>query len=227
MISDQKVKGPGTMIDFIKKDPAWMRLFCFWMVCGALALGAVFLKTRGPWFAGQNNDVDAAYAIKELNFYMPDSYADMANALTSGQPVPPDYLKYYERAAEFLPKDFAGHYLLGLCRYSVGRQEQAAESLRRAIDADPYFFWAYYDLGMVYWHNGQKEDARRIWALGARIRPQLVLKSLVSTKLLTDLLGDAAFAGYDTVGSLRKGYEQASLWAQGQEGPEHARPVLF
>ena len=202
MISVQKVAGPNMVIDFIKNRPQLAWLFCFWLICAGTAL----LVTKWP-----RPDVDGRYKVKMLNFYRPDHYRPLTEALEHGQPVPGNYLKYHELAAEYLPTDFAAQYMFALCAHSRGDYAQAAAAYRRAIDINPYFFWGYYNFGILCWTTGQPETARRLWAAGTKIPPELVLKALVSTKLLADCLGD-----HDPTVSLRKAYADALRWAQGQ-----------
>ena len=215
------------MINFIKTNRKWACLFCIWMAGGVLALSLVVLKTHDPWFSRQKKDVDNRYGIKMLNFYLPNSYQDLIASLDQNQSIPGNYVQYYQVAVEFLPEDFAGHYLLGLCRQSRGEWEQAAALYRRAIDLNPYFFWSYYNLGLLYWKVGKSQEAMGMFALGLNTQPQFTLKSMTSTKLLLDCLGDRSSAGYDMVQSLKQGYQQVSRWVKGEESPEGHHPVLF
>jgi tetratricopeptide (TPR) repeat protein len=225
-MSDTRVNGPGIFNKSIKSKTEWPYLFAFWALCGAAALSAVIAKTHHHWFARQAAYVDAAYGLKVLNFNMPDTYRELVQAIEEEKPVPDNYLTYYDAAAEFLPEDFAGHYLQGLCRLSKGQWEKAETSFRHAIEKNPYFFWAYYNLGVIYLRTGHPSQAMEIVRMAERLPPQLTLKSLTSTKLLLDCLKDPALAGHDPEAALRRGYSQIGGLSEGHLEPS-LKAALF
>jgi tetratricopeptide (TPR) repeat protein len=227
MTSVNNVSGPGMAINFIKKRSPWVQLFAFWLGSLFIAIGALSLKEHKQWFAATRQEVDSRYAINMLNFNMPGTYLPLAEALAQGKPIDANYQTYYELTAEFLPQDFASHYLLALCYHSRGQAEQAAQSYRKSLTLNPNFFWAYYNLGLLYWQGGQPADARRIWGAALSGSPEVTIKSLTTTRLLGDCLKDLLPKGYDILASLRRGIENAVEWAEGESQPKDAKLTLF
>jgi tetratricopeptide (TPR) repeat protein len=211
----------------IKEKFSLTVLFCFWIICGALTLTAVVLKTHNSWFSSTKKDVDDRYAIKMLNFHLPDHYAELAEALTNTKLVPPNFVTYFELTVQYLPQDFASHYLLGICYQNNKKWDQANAAYRKAIELNPYFFWTYYNLGGMYWQNQQHGMAMQIWKAAAQLPPELTLKALGSTKLLTDCLKDPAFKGHDPSQSLLQAVHQVLEWGEKRKTPEYFNPVLF
>jgi tetratricopeptide (TPR) repeat protein len=226
MMSETKVTGLS-IIQSIKKDRRFAWLFCFWGIAGVLVLGVLVLKERSPIFAAAQKDVDNRYAIKLLNFHRPDSYVDLVNAIEGKAPIDKNYLTYFQLAAQYMPNDFASHYLLAISLHAKGDSAEAVKSYQRSIEANPYFFWSYYNLGVLLWNQGQKDQARKLWSMATRLPPELTIKSLSSTKLLTDCIQSAySPSQHDPILSLEAGYRQALQWQQTTAAKE-LTPSLF
>jgi tetratricopeptide (TPR) repeat protein len=226
MMSETKVSGLS-IIQSIKKDRRFAWLFCFWTVAGVFVLGVLVLKERNALFTNVQKNVDDRYAVKLLNFYQPDSYVDLVNAIEGKTPIDKNYLTYFGLATQYMPNDFASHYLLAISLHAKGHISEAAKSYQRSIEANPYFFWSYHNLGVLLWNQGQKEKARQLWLMAARLPPGLTIKSLSSTKLLTDCIESAYPAGqHDPVLSLQDGYRHALEWQQ-TSAANKLTPSLF
>jgi tetratricopeptide (TPR) repeat protein len=61
---------------------------------------------------------------------------------------------YYGKVAEMFPDNDAGHYLSGYCEYYSGKLDPARAQFEEAIRLNPYFFWSYYNLGVIYFQQG-------------------------------------------------------------------------
>ena len=158
---------------------------------------------------------------------MPNSYNELIDALHNNQPIPDNYTAYYQIAAEFMPQDFASHYLLGLCRQSQNALDQSVASYQHAIELNPYFFWSYYNLGLLYWQKGNLKAAKRLWSTALQLPPQLTLQSLSTTKLMADFVNQTTSSGYNPNQSLKTGYEQALTWVKGEDSPKQSHPTAF
>jgi len=64
------------------------------------------------------------------------------------------FAQYYQKASELLADNDAAHYLFGYCEYYLGSTDEATTQLELAAQLNPHFFWAYYNLGVIYFKQG-------------------------------------------------------------------------
>ena len=69
-------------------------------------------------------------------------------------------IKYCLRAVEKYPENAYARKGLGLYLAKEGRRDEAAASIKKAIELDPDFVDAYHDLAYVYYESGDFESAR-------------------------------------------------------------------
>ncbi|MBF0123150.1 MAG: tetratricopeptide repeat protein [Candidatus Omnitrophica bacterium] len=194
---------------------------------GLLILCIVLFRGCSSTQTGHQSYLRERLRIKALNFFMPSQYKDFANALENGQVVPGSYEVYYKVATEFMPSDFAGHYLLGLCYQSQGRGEQAEEAYRKSLHLYPGFFWTYYNIGVLYWQMGQKDLAFSVWSTALKVPPQATAKAFLTEKLLNDCVMDLKAENYDPGQHLQKAYEDLARWVGEKQAPEDLHVMLF
>ncbi len=68
-------------------------------------------------------------------------------------------LRAIEQVVRDEPEDPLGHYLLGIEYRMLGRLDDAANALRRAIERDPDYTAAYRELGKALRDAGKREEA--------------------------------------------------------------------
>jgi len=61
---------------------------------------------------------------------------------------------YYQMAVDLMPNIDAAHFLLGFCEYYMGNPDEARLQFEKSVDLNPYYFWSYYNLGVIYFKQG-------------------------------------------------------------------------
>ena len=147
-------------------------------VCSCLAAGAWFYISPGGfqsyWVKNpvvgeiikQHNEVEHKYKILSIKYYYPyfnyfaaiaaggqPPRADLIDSYFSGQPF--IFRTYYQKVIQMFPENDAGHALLGFCEYYKGDLDAASAEYRDAIGLNPYFFWSYYNLGVIDFQKGR------------------------------------------------------------------------
>ena len=68
---------------------------------------------------------------------------------------------YYQKAAELFPKNEDAYVLLGYTEYYQKSINDALRDYQKSIELNPYFFWSYYNLGVIYFQ--QKDYMKSVW----------------------------------------------------------------
>lgn len=205
----------------------WARMIMTLGWAGFLCLLVFVPRFLGSCRTEDEGNLRENLRVRALNSYMPSQYRGLAEALASGQAVDGIYEIYFKIASEFLPVSFAGHYLMGICHQSQGRSQEALESYRRSLHLNSGFFWAYYNMGIIYWRAGQFDAARAAWSTALKLPAQGSLQALFSDKLLRDIVAGLQKDGYDPGRQIQKGYNDLFRWISSGAGPDDMRPVLF
>ena len=98
------------------------------------------------------------------------------NTYYAGQPY--IFGLYYGKIAEMFPDNDAGHFLLGYCDYYSGDIDSAREQFERSVKINPYFFWSYYDLGVIYFQQGDILKSAEILSKAFTIKKEYTLEIL-------------------------------------------------
>jgi tetratricopeptide (TPR) repeat protein len=85
---------------------------------------------------------------------------------------------YYGKVAEMYPDNDAGHYLLGYCEYYSGDIDMAREQFEKTIKLDPSFFWSYYNLGVIYFQQGNFFKSADILSKAFTFKKEITLNVL-------------------------------------------------
>ncbi len=196
-------------------------------IAGVTVLCAIVIRSGEQPAGLEQKNYAARFGIKSLNVFMPESYAQLANALDENRAIPQNYGTYFKVAAKFMPDDFASHYMLALYYQSRGEWAEAQEAYKKSLDLNPVFFWSYYNLGLMLWENDRRDMALRIWSQALKIPPEVTLQTLVSTKVLGDCAADLALRGHDINQSVVKGYSQLQQWVKDRQVPQNPPLVML
>ena len=79
------------------------------------------------------------------------------------------YLPFYEKGSELFPDSFEMYYFKGVCYLWLGRLEEAKDSLHKALVINPYFFWTYYNLALLYLRDGQPTPAIHLLSIAENL----------------------------------------------------------
>jgi tetratricopeptide (TPR) repeat protein len=85
---------------------------------------------------------------------------------------------YYQKAVDLFPDNDAAQYLLGYCEYYMGNAGIAAGHYEQSVDVNPYFFWSYYNLGVIYFQQGDFLKSAMILSKSLALRNEITLEIL-------------------------------------------------
>jgi len=72
-------------------------------------------------------------------------------------------LPYVLHDAESVHRDSRGWFQVAICHAECGRFEEAETAYRKALHMNPDYAHAWYNFGGLYWNEGKKRRAARIW----------------------------------------------------------------
>jgi tetratricopeptide (TPR) repeat protein len=98
------------------------------------------------------------------------------NTYYSGRPY--IFSLYYAKAVEMFPDNDAGHFLLGYCEYYSGDLNSARGQFEESMTLNPYFFWSYYDLGVIYFQQGDFFKSAEVLNKALSIKKEYTLEIL-------------------------------------------------
>ncbi len=120
--------------------------------------------------ARTHNLIAGAYQLKkdtlgalealQLGFEKYPNDNDMVNSLIQiylDMNKTDDAMKYLDLAIRQNPKNPTYHFAKGTLLEKLEKLDEAIESYKKSIEADPNFFNAYYNLGAVYYNHGVKQ----------------------------------------------------------------------
>lgn len=88
------------------------------------------------------------------------------------------FSQYYGKAVEMFPANDAGHFLLGYCEYYSGDINSARGQFEESLKINPYFFWSYYNLGVIYFQQGDFFKSAEALNKGLSVKKESTLEIL-------------------------------------------------
>ena len=178
--------------------------FTFLLRRTAVLIAAMFLLSY--WLV----DYDRM-KLKTLNRVVPASVEDLAAfALDPRQEnagtILPKYVLYFKTMSNTVKKSSTAYAMLGYCHYHLGDQNKAAQFYRKAIDINPTFFWFHYNLGLIYFQQGQYAKAQDALQKAAQCRMEDALIFINISKFYKEMNRALSNLDYDTQASLADGY---------------------
>jgi len=148
------------VFSWIKKDPWLAGLVVLALVC--------VLWRHNPLVTEiikEHELVNQKSKLVTISYYYP-AFGYFADIVAGTQPPKKEWMQgyyfgkpyifhqYYQKAAQLLPDSDAAHFLLGFCQYYLGLGDMARTQYETAAALNPYFFWSYYNLGVIYFQQG-------------------------------------------------------------------------
>jgi tetratricopeptide (TPR) repeat protein len=121
-------------------------------------------------------------------------------------------VNYHKAVGDFFAFQRAEAYgMLGFCYDRLGRQSQAVSSYREAIALNPDYFWPYYDLGVIYYQQGQYARAEEYLRQAIDQNPIKSLVLLSRSKVYNDVRLSKQDGEYDFLEGLKQGHTKAYI----------------
>ena len=106
----------------------------------------------------EHHSVEKKAKLLTISYYYPDLSYFARIAIGPEQPnkgkLGGSVHDYYQIAADLLPDVDSAHFLLGFCEYYMGNSDEAIAQYEKSAGLDPYFFWSYYNLWVIYFKKG-------------------------------------------------------------------------
>lgn len=155
----KKYPGLTVLVLVITTQLAW-----FWAAPGNFKM----IWSKNPAVAAiikEHDFVEEKNKRVTISYYLP-YFQYFSDIVAGAQPPKKEWMEsyylgkpyifhtYYQKAADLYPENATVHYFLGFCEYYMENHDVARAQFERSVELDPYFFWAYYDLAVIYYQQG-------------------------------------------------------------------------
>jgi tetratricopeptide (TPR) repeat protein len=128
------------------------------------------------------------FVMRKINQALPPSFAFLINTVEKGDAFEVSDLEPYSRYAQtlmrYVPNAFDAYALKGFCDYHQGQTAQAIEAFQKALEIKPDFLLGAYDLGVMYWNQGDRLKAQLYFEKFLQQDFVMFQKQIVSSKMV-------------------------------------------
>jgi len=184
----------------------------FVLIISFISLGVFFYFRVFPatFLLQERHKSQAKTRATTLNLIKPSFEDFVAYRIAHGQAgISRSYLSYYEKLTEYMPQKSEAHAMLGFCYYHARRNEEAVVSFHRAIQLDPDYFWTLYNLGVIYFNQGQYQQAAGMFKRALSLKREVTLKAIFASKIYGEIILSAKNFDYTIEKNLQVGYQDA------------------
>ena len=149
--------------------------------------------------------------IMTLDYLRPDFSS--LQQFTRDRIAPVDFnslIRYYQEAAKLpSPNDKIGVYhILGFCHYYAGDEKNAILHLKQSIREEPYFYWSYHDLALIYIKHKQFDTSFEILSKAQNIHPREMIQELLGSRACIQLIAALGIDSNQVKDNLLTAYQQ-------------------
>lgn len=153
----------------------------------------------------------SGFAVR--NYYMRANILYLIQSVEGKTDFDPEELKkitqYYETSAQYLDQEADVFGVLGVCYFYLNDRAKSIETLNKAIEINPNFFWYHYDLAAIYYNQKNYSQALISFENAVKIQPAQTLQAIGDSKKIYWPL----FGGLANINKLRtrlvEGYWQS------------------
>ncbi|MDP8212825.1 MAG: tetratricopeptide repeat protein [Candidatus Zapsychrus exili] len=117
-----------------------------------------------------------------------------------------EYINYYKKVAKSTQSKPEAYSIVGYCYYYSGDVKKAISFYKKAIDANPYFFWFHYNLGVIYYKEGDFDKAIKSLKAAGSTAAENNLMFLSSSKVFFSFIKDPIIFVDGIKKRLKQGY---------------------
>jgi hypothetical protein len=148
-----------------------------------------------------------------INHYRPDM-APWKDFLVDGKSLDKRFLddsvQYYEIINGYVPGIAEPNYMLGLCHSLSGDVPLALAAYEKAALIEPRFFWSWYNVGILYYQQGEFTKSVQAFRKALTIAPQDTVNIMGASKIYEEVIRGIGPA-QEIIGShLQQGYRSAA-----------------
>lgn len=93
------------------------------------------------------------------------------------------YVFFYKKMVEYFPQEADAYILLGYCHYYLDEEATAIKMFEEAMRLEPNLFWVPYNLGIIYYYQGEYEKALEYTDKALKIRSEETVTLLLKSKI--------------------------------------------
>ena len=105
-----------------------------------------------------------------------------------------------------MPRNADAYGMLGFFYYYAEDYEKAVASYQKAIELNAYFFWFYYDMGVICFKNSRYVEAIEFFKKALEQRPEIALKIISSSPIYTSIIKSSSYFDYPMDTALKTAY---------------------
>jgi hypothetical protein len=141
--------------------------------------------------AAQREKVKNKAMMITINHYRPD-LALWKEFIVDGKPPDKSFLKdsvqYYQTIGTYVPQIAEPQHMLGLCYALLGDIPAALAAQEKAAVMEPRFFWSWYNLGVLYYRQGEFAKSGQAFRKALTVTPQATVKIMGASKIYEEVL---------------------------------------
>jgi tetratricopeptide (TPR) repeat protein len=101
------------------------------------------------------------------------------------------YGRYFEYVSKNIPNRADAYAMVGFCEAQLNHIPAAVHAYQKSLDIGPVPVWVYYNLGILYWRQGQLTKAAECFKNAQSVPLNLNLLILQDSKIYSDVLRGA------------------------------------
>jgi len=201
---------------WVKKDPLLAGLILLATVCAVWRQNPLVRE-----ITKEHDLVEQKSKLVTISYYYPN-FAYFSDIVSGVQKPKKEWMQgyyfgkpyifhqYYEKAAQLLPDNDAAHFLLGFCEYYMEAPDIARTQYEAALAANPYFFWSYYNLGVIDFQQGDFLKSAMVLTQALALK-KLTLEILFQSPFYRQIWRNLSDPPKTLEGNLNQGAQDAAL----------------
>ena len=124
------------------------------------------------------------------------------------------YNNYLEYISYYMPSRSDAYGLRGLLHYHMNKSSIAIKYYHKAIQLNPYFFWYYYNLSIIYYEEGEYKKSALLLSQALKLPPVSTLRSIIQSQkvyVIIHKLYTGERTGIMLENELKQGYKDAKI----------------
>lgn len=93
-----------------------------------------------------------------------------------------EYLRYYEKLIEHFPNKADAYGMIGYFKNQLGQVDEALKAYEKSVEINPNFFWTRFNLGVLYYQQGDYPSASRHLQTALRLDPDQTIAAIEVSK---------------------------------------------
>lgn len=149
-----------------------------------------------------------------INHYRPDmtKWKDfIVEGKTPDKSFLNDSLRYYDMIGSYVPGIAEPQYMAGLCHALLGDVPAALAAQEKAAILEPRFFWGWYNLGILYYRQGEFAKSSQSFRKALTVPPQAAVKIMTGSMIYEEVIRGMGPAQSIAATHLQQGYRNAAL----------------